>query len=115
MVFITLHQETYEPSKYLYDIVKAICLEGTPQADWYYCGLTYLIPKGAPKTGSDYRPITFMSNLYKLTTKCVTKVVQVEVERRGLLSDNQLGAVRGVQGQRTGPIEYAINKEYGNN
>ncbi|KAK1350017.1 hypothetical protein LUQ84_001004 [Hamiltosporidium tvaerminnensis] len=35
--------------KYLYDIVKAICLEGTPQADWYYRGLTYLIPKGTPK------------------------------------------------------------------
>ncbi|TBU10092.1 reverse transcriptase, partial [Hamiltosporidium tvaerminnensis] len=81
--------------KYLYDIVKVICLEGTPQADWFYCGITYLIPKGTPKTGSDYRPITCMSNLYKITTKCVTKVLQIEVERQGLLSGNQLGAVRG--------------------
>ncbi|TBU11464.1 reverse transcriptase [Hamiltosporidium tvaerminnensis] len=83
--------------KYIYDIVKVICLEGTPQADWFYCGLTYLIPKGIPRRGSDYRPITCMSNLYKLTTKCVTKVVQIEVEKRGLLVENQLGAVRGVQ------------------
>ncbi|TBU20345.1 reverse transcriptase [Hamiltosporidium tvaerminnensis] len=98
--------------KYIYDIVKVICLEGTPQADWFYCGLTYLIPKGTPKTGSDYRPITCMSNLYKLTTKCVTKVVQVEVERRGLLSDNQLGAVRGVQGAKEQALlNVAINKD----
>ncbi|TBU03897.1 hypothetical protein CWI36_0354p0040 [Hamiltosporidium magnivora] len=63
--------------KYIYDIVKVICLEGTTRADWFYCGLTYLIPKGIPQRGSDYRPITCMSTLYKLTTKCVTKVVQL--------------------------------------
>ncbi|TBU10471.1 reverse transcriptase, partial [Hamiltosporidium tvaerminnensis] len=102
--------------KYLYDIVKVICLEGTPQADWFYCGLTYLIPKGIPQRGSDYRPITCMSNLYKLTTRCVTKVVQIEVERRGLLAENQLGAVRGVQGAKEQALlNIALNKEYGNN
>ncbi|TBU10677.1 hypothetical protein CWI38_1615p0010, partial [Hamiltosporidium tvaerminnensis] len=53
--------------KYIYDIVKVICLEGTTQADWFYCGLTYLISKGILQRGSDYRPITCMSNLYKLT------------------------------------------------
>ncbi|TBU11359.1 reverse transcriptase, partial [Hamiltosporidium tvaerminnensis] len=102
--------------KYLYDIVKVICLEGTPQADWFYCGLTYLIPKEIPQRGSDYRPITCMSNLYKLTTKCVTKVVQFEVERRGLLAENQLGAVRGVQGAKEQALlNIALNKEYDNN
>ncbi|TBU13241.1 reverse transcriptase [Hamiltosporidium tvaerminnensis] len=66
--------------------------------------------------GSDYRPITFMSNLYKLTTKCVTKVVQLEVERRGLLAENQLGAVRGGQGAKEQALlNIALNKEYGNN
>ncbi|TBU11342.1 reverse transcriptase, partial [Hamiltosporidium tvaerminnensis] len=109
MKLTTLH-------KYLYDIVKVICLEGTPQADWFYCGLTYLIPKGSPQRGSDYRPITCMSNLYKLTTKCVTKVVQLEVERRGLLAESQLGAVRGVQGAKEQALlNIALNKEYGNN
>ncbi|TBU10378.1 reverse transcriptase [Hamiltosporidium tvaerminnensis] len=102
--------------KYIYDIVKVICLKGTTQADWFYCGLTYLIPKEIPRRGSDYRPITCMSNLYKLTTKCVTKVVQIEVERRGLLSENQLGAVRGVQGAKEQDLlNIGINKEYGNN
>ncbi|TBT96905.1 hypothetical protein CWI36_3282p0010, partial [Hamiltosporidium magnivora] len=80
--------------KYIYDIVKVICLEGTTQADWFYCRLKYLIPKGIPRRGSDYRPITCMLDLYKLTTKCVTKVVQLEVERQGLLAENQLGAVK---------------------
>ncbi|TBU20298.1 reverse transcriptase [Hamiltosporidium tvaerminnensis] len=57
-----------------------------------------------------------MSNLYKLTTKCVTKVVQLEVERRGLLADNQLGAVRGVQGaKKQALLNVSLNKEYGNN
>ncbi|TBU10333.1 reverse transcriptase, partial [Hamiltosporidium tvaerminnensis] len=83
--------------KYIYDIVKVICLEGTPQADWFYCGLTYLIPKGIPRRGSDYRPITCMSNLYKLTTKCVTKVVQIEGAKEQVL------------------LNIALNKEYGNN
>ncbi|TBU11757.1 reverse transcriptase, partial [Hamiltosporidium tvaerminnensis] len=102
--------------KYLYDIVKAICFEGTPQANWFYHGLTYLIPKSVPQKGSDYRPINCMSNLYKLTTKCVTKFVQLEVERRGYLADNQLGAVRGVQGAKEQALlNVAINKEYGNN
>ncbi|TBU12814.1 reverse transcriptase [Hamiltosporidium tvaerminnensis] len=78
--------------------------------------LTYLIPKGIPRRGSDYRPITCMSNLYKLTTKCVTKVVQIEVERRGLLAENQLGTVRGVQGAKEQALlNIALNKEYGNN
>ncbi|KAK1349310.1 hypothetical protein LUQ84_001489 [Hamiltosporidium tvaerminnensis] len=53
-----------------------------------------------------------MSNLYKLTTKCVTKVVQLEVERRGLLAENQLGAVRGVQGAKEQALlNIAFNKE----
>ena len=57
-----------------------------------------------------------MSNLYKLTTKCVTKVVQLEVERRGLLADNQLGAVRGVQeAKEQALLNVVLNKEYGNN
>ncbi|TBU12858.1 reverse transcriptase [Hamiltosporidium tvaerminnensis] len=72
--------------------------------------------KAAGIDGSDYRPITCMSNLYKLTTKCVTKVVQLEVERRGLLAENQLGAVRGVQGAKEQALlNIALNKEYGNN
>ncbi|KAL6120323.1 hypothetical protein NUSPORA_02961 [Nucleospora cyclopteri] len=56
-----------------------------------------------------------MSNLYKLTTKCVTQVMQLEVEKRGLLAENQLGTVRKVQGAKEQALlNYALNKEHGN-
>ena len=83
--------------------------------DWFYKGITYLIPKGVPQKGSDFRPITCMSNLYKLTTKCVTRVIQLVVEQRGLLSENQLGTVRLVQGAKEqAMINIAINKAASN-
>jgi hypothetical protein len=59
-----------------------------------------LIPKGTPKSGKDFRPITCMSNLYKLTTKCVTSILQLIVEQRNLVSENQMGTVRKVLGAK---------------
>ncbi|KAL6121683.1 hypothetical protein NUSPORA_01372 [Nucleospora cyclopteri] len=73
------------------EVLKEIVVEGNEQPIWFYQGLTYLIPKGTPSKRSDFRPITCMSNLYKLTTKCVTQVMQLEVEKKGLLPENQLG------------------------
>ncbi|TBU13375.1 hypothetical protein CWI38_0452p0020 [Hamiltosporidium tvaerminnensis] len=58
--------------------------------DVYEKKLTIYI-SSIPKTSSDYGPITCISNLYKLAKKCVTKLVQIEVERRILLIDNPLG------------------------
>ncbi|TBU11344.1 reverse transcriptase, partial [Hamiltosporidium tvaerminnensis] len=55
---------------------------------------------GIPYRGSEYRLIPF-------NTKCVTKVVQLEVERRVLLAENQLGALA--------LLNIALNKEYRNN
>ncbi|KAL6120347.1 hypothetical protein NUSPORA_02936 [Nucleospora cyclopteri] len=81
-----LHQPLYEISK---EIIVA-----NEQPSWFYQDLTYLIPKGMLSKGLDFRSITCMSNLYKLTTKCVTQVMQLEVEKRGLLAENQLGTVR---------------------
>ena len=79
--------------------------------DWFYSGTTYLLPKGVPTQGSDFRPITCMSNLYKLTTKCVMKVSQELVENRGLLAENQLGTVRRVQSAKEqAMINIAIHK-----
>jgi len=100
---------------HLYEVVKKICLENQSQNSWFYKGITYLIPKGNPNKGSDFRPITCMSNLYKLTTKCVTKVMQAIVENRDLLADNQLGTVRMVQGAKEQALlNVAINKYYNN-
>ena len=99
----------------MYEIIKKICLEEHSEESWFYKGTTYLIPKGIPCKGSDFRPITCMSNLYKLTTKCVTKVMQQLVEARDLLAENQLGTVRMVQGAKEQALlNIAINREHGN-
>ena len=100
----------------MYLLTRDTCMGKELNEDWFFKGITYLLPKGIPMQGSDFRPITCMSNLYKLTTKCVTKVMQLIVERRGLLSENQLGTVRQVQGAKEQAIiNLAINKASGNN
>ena len=101
--------------KPLYEIIRNICLSHKSEQSWFYKWITYLIPKGKPDKGGDFRPITCMSNLYKLTTKCVTQIMQLLVESRGLLSENQLGTVRMVQGAKEQAlINIAINKNYQN-
>ena len=56
-----------------------------------------------------------MPTLYTLTTECVTEVLQREVERRGLLADNQMGTVRRVQGAKEQALlNIAVNKHHGN-
>ena len=40
----------------------------------------FLLPKGEATKGSHFRPITYMSNFYKLMTKCVTKTMQLVLE-----------------------------------
>ncbi|EQB61058.1 hypothetical protein NAPIS_ORF01395 [Vairimorpha apis BRL 01] len=112
-IFFIKKCESIHP--FLYNVIKKICLKGEKPEPWFYKGLTYLIPKGVPTRGSDFRPITCMSNLYKLTTKCTTKVMQLIVERRGLLAENQMGTVRNVQGAKEqAMVNIAINKEHGN-
>lgn len=99
----------------LYEIIKKICLENQTENEWPCERITYLIPKSTPTKGFDFRPITCMSNRYKLTTKCVTKVMQVIVENRDLLAENQLGTVRMVQGAKEQALlNLAINKQYSN-
>lgn len=100
---------------FLYDCIREVCINEKAPESWFYKGLTYLIPKGTPTRGSDFRPITCMSNLYKLTTKCTTRVLQLIVESRGLLAENQLGTVRLVQGAKEqAMLNIAINKEHKN-
>ena len=63
-------------------------------------GYTYLIPKCENNDASQLRPITCLSNFYKLTTKTLTRSLQSYVEANNLLSMNQLGSVRKVQGAK---------------
>ncbi|KAI4292762.1 hypothetical protein PAPHI01_2036 [Pancytospora philotis] len=97
--------------EHLYRIVRRICLDGAAEDEWFYSGITYLIPKGTPAKGSDFRPITCMSNLYKLTTMCVACVMQLAVTQRRLLAENQLGTVAGVLGAKEqAMLNTAVNK-----
>ena len=34
--------------EHLYRIVRRICLDGSAEEEWFYSGITYLIPKGVP-------------------------------------------------------------------
>jgi hypothetical protein len=61
--FESLHQHNYAADRKIF-------LENHTEEEWFYKGITYLIPKGVPTKGSDFRPITCMSNLYNLL-KCV--------------------------------------------
>ncbi|GBE59174.1 reverse transcriptase domain containing protein, putative [Babesia ovata] len=56
-----------------------------------------------------------MSNLYKVTTRCVTGALQREVEARGLLTPNQLGVARRIQGAKEHVLtNIALNERHGN-
>ncbi|GIX66147.1 reverse transcriptase [Babesia caballi] len=78
-----------------------VALGEAPLEEWMCRGITYLFPKNdTPTSASQYRPITCMSNLYKITTKCVTEALQREIKIRGLLTENQMGTMRKVQGAK---------------
>ncbi|XP_029656130.1 uncharacterized protein LOC115230029 [Octopus sinensis] len=84
--------------------------------NWFYTGITYLIPKKNDcETPKDLRPITCMSTLYKLVTKCVNGKLSEFMDVFGLISDNQLGTRRQCQGAKEQAlINQCLNKEYGN-
>lgn len=87
--------------KYLYKAIIDIVSCKEEAESWFYSGCTYLIPKKElPSEGSDFRPITCLSNLYKLTTKLLTNVLQSIITNNSLLETNQLGAIRQTQGAK---------------
>lgn len=60
----------------MHSIIADILIETVKNLDmapkWMFTGLTYLISKKTGKTAEDHRPITYMSNLYKILTKQLT-------------------------------------------
>lgn len=82
--------------------------------EWMTTGTTYLITKcHKPSNASEYRPITCMTTLYKLTTKIVTDQLAHFVIMNNILSDNQLGTRKGCQGAKElAFLNKNINKEY---
>lgn len=74
----------YHPNVRLYD---------KQLENWFFRGIIHLMPKGIPQCDKDFGPIICISNLYKLTTKCVTALMQLMAEERSLISDNHMGYV----------------------
>lgn len=66
---------------FLYTCIREIVINEQAPVSWFYKGRTYLIPKGMPTRGSNFRSITCMLNLYKLTKNCTTRVLQLFVGR----------------------------------
>ncbi|KAF9762763.1 hypothetical protein NGRA_1774 [Nosema granulosis] len=64
----------------LYKLVKETVENPETMEEWLTTGNTFLIPKEGCKSGGDFRPINCLSNIYKLITKCVSKVFQLEIE-----------------------------------
>ncbi|EKX73433.1 reverse transcriptase domain containing protein [Theileria equi strain WA] len=101
---------------FLYKLTKQACMEPHKIPQWFGKGITYLIKKSDETTPSNYRPITCMSNLYKLVTKCVYRVLIGIVQERRLLSEAQLATVKGVQGAKEQALlNIAINRAHKNN
>ena len=84
----------------LYTAIKDICMGAAPIPSELLHGTTHLIPKGEPRDGSEFRPITCLSHIYKLITRCITKVLTLQVEKNHLLTEFQLGATRKCLGAK---------------
>ena len=74
----------------------------------FYEGVTYLLPKRHnTKSPNDLRPITCLSNIYKLISKVVTQLLTEFAEVNEIISNNQLGTKRRCQGAK---LQALINK-----
>ncbi|KAF7684154.1 hypothetical protein TCON_0651 [Astathelohania contejeani] len=60
--------------KHLYEIIKDICLEGKAQDEWFYRGITYLIPLLVKAVTSSQLPacLTFISSLLSVWPRSCT-------------------------------------------
>nr|XP_027195135.1 uncharacterized protein LOC113789754 [Dermatophagoides pteronyssinus] len=74
----------------------------------FYEGVTYLLPKRHnTKSPNDLRPITCLSNIYKLISKVATQLLTEFAEVNEIISNNQLGTKRRCQGAK---LQALINK-----
>jgi len=71
--------------------------EKTPE--WLTTGITYLIPKsGDSKEVRNYRPITYLTTMYKTLTGTIDKRISPRLEEQSLLPAEQKGCQTGSKG-----------------
>ncbi|KAG0416768.1 LINE-1 retrotransposable element ORF2 protein, partial [Dictyocoela roeselum] len=71
--------------------IQRLCKTPNQIPDMFFHTLTYMIPKNNNPTDSEFRPISCMSNIYKLITKVLTINLYNILEVNGTISFNQLG------------------------
>ena len=77
---------------------------------------TLLMPKCKNPEPGEFRPISCLSNLYKLITKIITEKISTKLRENNFISINQLGTVKNCQGAKEQSlINLAIKKEYEGN
>ncbi|MEG2848334.1 MAG: reverse transcriptase family protein [Bacilli bacterium] len=74
--------------------------ENKIEADWYYTGVTYMIPKNNISEPKNLRPITCMPNLYKLQNKLINSKLINFIEINKIISENQMGGRSKCQGAK---------------
>lgn len=100
----------------LAEIILDLIKHPSKMPKWLTTGTTYLIPKNSnPQNASEYRPITCLPTLYKLTTKVVAEQLMHFVNMNDILSKNQMGTRRDCQGAKElALLNKNINKRYEN-
>jgi hypothetical protein len=76
--------------QYIITEMRKILSKPESAPEWFFSGLTYLIPKKTGEQAEDHRPITCMSTLYKIYTKTVAIQLRRFCEINQVLSENQL-------------------------
>ena len=102
--------------QFIIKVLEEIIIEPETAPKWFFTGNTFLIPKKAVSTdASQFRPITCMSNLYKLLTKMLTEELTQYVEANSIISINQMGTIRRAQGSKEQALfNRAINQQHDN-
>ncbi|KAG0435384.1 LINE-1 retrotransposable element ORF2 protein [Dictyocoela muelleri] len=72
--------------------IKRLCENPSLIPEIFFQTLTYMIPKNNDPKPSEFRPISCMSNIYKIITKVLTINLYNILEVNNIISINQLGA-----------------------
>ncbi|KAG0435393.1 LINE-1 retrotransposable element ORF2 protein, partial [Dictyocoela muelleri] len=71
--------------------IQRLCASPCDIPEYLFKTITYMFPKKSSSKPSDYRPISCMSNIYKIITKVLSKNLYNILEINGIISQNQLG------------------------
>jgi hypothetical protein len=84
---------------YITEFINTIKEEPKQMSDWLTTGITYLLPKSDDtKEPKNYRPITFLSTMYKALTRIIARRISVRLEENNLLPAEHKGCHSGSKG-----------------